>query len=77
MNEQLLKTPGADVLSSRKKLRKTLWGRGGGELASPLHVRPVKLLCDKFKDSLIKIGKNEISRKSKKSLLRLNRVHVY
>ena len=76
MNEQLLKTPGADVLSSRKKLRKTLWG-GGGELASPLHVRPVKLLCDKFKDSLIKIGKNEISRKSKKSSLRLNRVHVY
>ena len=44
---------------------------GGGELASPLHVRPVKLLCDKFKDSLIKIGKNEISRKSKKSSLRL------
>ena len=75
MNEQLLKTPGADVLSSRKKLRKTLWG--GGELASPLHVRLVKLLCDKFKDSLIKIGKNEISRKSKKSSLRLNRVHVY
>ena len=30
MNEQLLKTPGADVLSSRKKLRKTLWGGGGG-----------------------------------------------
>ena len=43
-------------------------GGGGGELASPLHVRPVKLLCDKFKDSLIK---------SKKSSLRLNRVHVY
>ena len=53
------------------------YGEGGGELASPLHVRPVKLLCDKFKDSLIKIGKNEISRKSKKSSLRLNRVHVY
>ena len=52
-------------------------GGGGGELATPLHVRPVKLLCDKFKDSLIKIGKNEISRKSKKSSLRLNRVHVY
>ena len=52
-------------------------GGGGGELASPLHVRLVKLLCDKFKDSLIKIGKNEISRKSKKSSLRLNRVHVY
>ena len=28
MNEQLLKTSGADVLSSRKKLRKTLWGSG-------------------------------------------------
>ena len=53
------------------------YGGGGGELASPLHVRPVKLLRDKFKDSLIKIGKNEISRKSKKSSLRLNRVHVY
>ena len=26
MNEQLLKTSGANVLSSRKKLRKTLWG---------------------------------------------------
>ena len=26
MNEQLLKTLGANVLSSRKKLRKTLWG---------------------------------------------------
>ena len=75
MNEQLLKTPGADVLSSRKKSEKPYGG--GGELASPLHVRPVKLLCDKFKDSLIKIGKNEISRKSKKSSLRLNRVHVY
>ena len=30
MNEQLLKTLGTDVLSSRKKLRKTLWERGGG-----------------------------------------------
>ena len=26
--EQLLKTSGADVLSSRKKLRKTLYARG-------------------------------------------------
>ena len=26
MNEQLLKTSAANVLSSRKKLRKTLWG---------------------------------------------------
>ena len=30
MNEQLLKTSGTDVLSSRKKLRKTLWGGAGG-----------------------------------------------
>ena len=41
MNEQLLKTSGAGVLSSRQKLRKTLWGRG--EVASttphPLYVR--------------------------------------
>ena len=29
MNEQPLKTSGADVLSSRKKLRKTLWEGGG------------------------------------------------
>ena len=26
MNEKLLKTSGTEVLSSRKKLRKTLWG---------------------------------------------------
>ena len=38
MNKQLLKTPGADVLSSRKKLRKTLWG-GAIHLPPPL-VRP-------------------------------------
>ena len=41
MNEQLLKTSGAGVLSPRQKLRKTLWGRG--EVASttphPLYVR--------------------------------------
>ena len=30
MNEQLLKTSGTDVLSSSKKLRKTLWERGEG-----------------------------------------------
>ena len=29
MNEQLLKTSGADVLSSRRKLRKTLAGPAG------------------------------------------------
>ena len=36
MNEQLLKTSGADVLSSRKKLRKTL---GGWYRPHPLYVR--------------------------------------
>ena len=61
-----------------KNSEKPYGGGGGGELASPLPVRPrVKLLCDKFQDSLFKIGKNAISRKSKKSSLRLNRVHVY
>ena len=38
MNEQLLKTSGADVLSSRKNIRKTL--KGGGILPPlPLYVR--------------------------------------
>ena len=35
MNEQLLKTSGAIVLFSRKKLRKTLWGVG-----TPLTLTP-------------------------------------
>ena len=39
MNEQLLKTSGADVLSPRKKLRKTLRG-GGGDIHPPPLVRP-------------------------------------
>ena len=38
MNEQLLKTSGADVLSFRKKRTKTL--RGGGGQASTRPVRP-------------------------------------
>ena len=37
MKEQLLKTSGADVLSSRKKLRKTL---GGVKSPPALFVRP-------------------------------------
>ena len=37
MNEQLLKTSGADVLSPRKKLRKTLWG--DPPLPPPLYLR--------------------------------------
>ena len=39
MNEQLLKTSGADVSSPRKKLRKTLRG-GGGVISTPPLVRP-------------------------------------
>ena len=39
MNEQLLKTSKANVLHSRKKLRKTLW-RGGGH---PMSIRCVTL----------------------------------
>ena len=38
MNEQLLKTSGADVLSSRRKLKKTL--RGGIPTPPPDLVRP-------------------------------------
>ena len=37
MNNELLKTSGTDVLSSRKKLRKTLW-----EVDAPLVRRRVK-----------------------------------
>ena len=37
MNKQLLKTSGAEVLSPRKKLRKTLWGDAP---PPPLTVRP-------------------------------------
>ena len=39
MNKQLLKASGADVLSSRRKLRKTLWA----EVASPLPPTLVRL----------------------------------
>ena len=39
MKEQLLKTSGADVSSSRKKLRKTLGGGGGWNPPPPLYVR--------------------------------------
>ena len=40
MNEQLLKTSGADVLSSKRKLSKTL---GGGVIHPLLYVRGLKL----------------------------------
>ena len=42
MNEQLLKTSGADVLSSRKKLRKTLWGGVTSTTPLPLYVQGFK-----------------------------------
>ena len=41
MNKQLLKTPGADVLSSRKKLRKTYGGVPS--TPPPLYVRGLNL----------------------------------
>ena len=46
MNEQLLKASGTDVLSSRKKLRKTLRliGGGGGGIHPPLYVRGLKFV---------------------------------
>ena len=45
MNKQLLKMSGAVVLSSRKKLRKTLWG--GGIHPSPLvHPRVIKTVLN-------------------------------
>ena len=44
MNEQVLKTWGADVLSSRKKLRKTSWG-SGIHPPPPLYVRGLISTC--------------------------------
>ena len=51
MKEQLLKTSGTDVLSSRKKLRKTLRGGGGGwgvgiQIAQPLKNKTVRAEVD-------------------------------
>ena len=41
INEQLMKTSGSDVLFSRKKLRKTLWGGGEwSDIHSPHPPRP-------------------------------------
>ena len=48
MNEQLLKTSSTDVLSSRKKLRKTLVGGGGGILPPTPVVRPRVKSCNIF-----------------------------
>ena len=46
MNEQLLKASDTDVLSSRKKLRKTLRliGGGGGGIHPSLYVRGLKFV---------------------------------
>ena len=44
MNEQLLKTSGADVLSSRKKFKKTLRGEWHPPPPPPLLVRPIVLI---------------------------------
>ena len=49
MKEQLLKTSGTDVLSPRKKLRKTLRGGGGGvgiQIAQPLKNKTVRAEVD-------------------------------
>ena len=52
MKEQLLKTSGTDVLSSRKKLRKTLRGVGVGggavgiQIAQPLINKTVRAEVD-------------------------------
>ena len=49
MKEQLLKTSGTDVLSSRKKLRKNLRGGGGGvgiQIAQPLKNKTVRAEVD-------------------------------
>ena len=48
MKEQLLKTSGTDVLSSRKKLRKNLRGGGGVriQIAQPLKNKTVRAEVD-------------------------------
>ena len=50
MKEQLLKTSGTDVLSSRKKLRKNLPGGGGRgvgiQIAQPLKNKTVRAEVD-------------------------------
>ena len=49
MNEQLLKTSGADVLSSRGKLRKTLAG-----MAPPPSPHPHPIVCPRV--NIMKLG---------------------
>ena len=50
MNEQLLKTSGADVLSSRGKLRKTLAGMAPPPLPPPPHA----IVCPRV--NIMKLG---------------------
>ena len=69
MNEQLLKTPGADVLASRKKLRKT--SEGGG--IHPL-VRPrVNIIFTFFKLKIKTPGKNNAIKAWKKENLKITK----
>ena len=49
MNEQLLKTSGADVSSSRKKTQKNLGGGGAGWRPSPLVLPRVEIKYEKHK----------------------------
>ena len=50
MNEQLLKTSGADVLSSRIKTQKNLEGGGGGGWHPPPRILPrVEIKYEKHK----------------------------
>ena len=56
MNEQVLKTWGADVLSSRKKLRKTSWG-SGIHPPPPLYVRG--LISTRFCSLFWRISKRQ------------------
>ena len=53
----VLKTSGTDVLSSRKKLRKALWGRGGGGGIQPPPLYVQGLNDPRKKQALIIVGK--------------------
>ena len=51
----VLKTSGTDVLSSRKKIRKALWGGGRGIQPPPLYVRGFN--DPRKKPALVIVGK--------------------
>ena len=51
----VLKTSGTDVLSSRKKIRKALWGGGRGIQLPPLYVRGLN--DPRKKPALVIVGK--------------------